>query len=91
MMRNLLLPSVAGTLWLGSPVYERINRGGSVSDPYNRPSVPPEVIDLSYLDRIDNAPEWDSLPMEDQKEFSYYSKTNPEKTKRVIYLIRRRT
>ena len=75
----------------------RINPDGTVSglaggtaDVYNRPSVPPqEDIDLEFLDRILNAPEWDNLPMEDQKEFSYYSKTNPTKTRKVIYLIRR--
>ena len=90
MMRNLLLPSVAGTLWLGSPVYERINRGGSVSDPYNRPSVPPIVPDLSYLDRIDNAPEWDTLPEDERKQYDYSKQFTPKKRVKVIYLMRKR-
>lgn len=67
-----------------------VGRGGGVS-PYNRPSVPPEEeIDLSYLDRIDNAPEWSMLSEEDKKEYGYNRAVTPKKRVKVIYIMRRR-
>lgn len=76
--------------WINGTDDYRIITGGGTTDVYNRPSVPPPPPeDMSYLDNIENAPEWGMLSEESRKEYKFNREVSPKK-KRIVYLIRRR-
>ena len=69
-----------------------IGGGGVSGDPHKKKPKKTLLIldtDTEYLDNIENAPEWSTLPEESKKEYGYNRKVNPLK-KRIVYLIRRK-